>query len=98
MSGGTAPSILNLGTEYPWVIASRPDRFTLLDFATEWTTEGGIMLWLLAATREFSLLQKRQIGSGSHPASYSTGTCGPFPVVKAAGSWSWPFVSIYGWG
>ena len=78
----TAPSILNLGTECPWVIVSRPELFALLEFATE----GGIMLRFLAATREFSLLQNRQFGFGSHSSSYSTRICGPFPIVKAAGS------------
>jgi len=31
-----------------------------------------------------------QTGSGAHPASYATGTGGPFPPVKAAGRWTWP--------
>jgi hypothetical protein len=35
-----------------------------------------------------SLHHRVQNGSGAHPASYPMGTRGPFPVGKAAGTWS----------
>jgi len=33
-----------------------------------------------------------------YPASYPTGTRGPYPGGKVAGAWSWPFTSILCWG
>jgi len=45
-------------------------------------------------TGNFSLHHSVHIGSGPHPASYSTGTRVSFPVDKAAMSWSWPLTSI----
>jgi hypothetical protein len=36
--------------------------------------------------KELSLLHVVQTGSGVHPASYSMGTRGAFPGVKAAGA------------
>jgi hypothetical protein len=36
--------------------------------------------------QEFSLLHVVQTGSGVHPTSYSIGTGGSFPGVKAAGA------------
>ena len=42
-----------------------------------------------AGVKDFSVLQNVQTGSGSHPASCSTGTGSTFPGNKAAGSWGW---------
>jgi len=36
----------------------------------------------------------RETDSGGHPAPYPMGTRGSFPVVKVAGSWRWPLISI----
>jgi hypothetical protein len=45
---------------------------------------------ILAAARQFYLLQNIQPSSGTHPASYSKGTGGLFPLGKAVGAWGWP--------
>jgi hypothetical protein len=45
-----------------------------------------------AGAGNFSLYH--QNGSGAHPASYSMGSGGSFPWGKAAGTWSWPLISI----
>jgi len=42
----------------------------------------------------FPLRHRVQTGSGAHPPSYSMGTWGFYPGVKAAGAWSWPFTFI----
>jgi hypothetical protein len=42
----------------------------------------------------FSLHHRVQNGSGTHPASYPTGTRVSFPGGKATWAWSWPLTSM----
>jgi hypothetical protein len=39
------------------------------------------IVWIPADTRDFSLFQSRQAGSGAHPTSFSVGTLGSFLEV-----------------
>jgi hypothetical protein len=50
--------------------------------ARGWTA----VVQFLTGPRDFSLLNSVQTDSGAHPASYTTGTEGSFPVSKAAGA------------
>jgi hypothetical protein len=47
-----------------------------------------------AGNGNFFLYHCVQTGSGAHPASYPMGNSGSFLGGKAAGSWSWPLISI----
>jgi hypothetical protein len=48
-----------------------------------------------AEAKDFSSSLCVQTGSGTHPASCSMGTGGPFPGGKsAAGAWCWPLTPI----
>jgi hypothetical protein len=47
-----------------------------------------------AGAGNFSLLHRVRTDSGAHPASYSIGTGGSFPGIKAAEAWSWPLTSF----
>jgi hypothetical protein len=44
--------------------------------------------------QDFYLLDSVHTGSGALPASYLIDKEGDFPEGKAAGSWSWPLISI----
>jgi hypothetical protein len=54
--------------------------------------ERGSRVRFPAGAGNFSLHHRVQTGSGTHPASYPTGTRGTFP-----GAWSWPLTSISCW-
>jgi len=44
--------------------------------------------------RNVSHHHRAPTGSGAHPTSFTIGTRGSFPAVKAAGVWSWPLTSV----
>jgi hypothetical protein len=52
------------------------------------------MGWTIGVLGFDSLHHRIQNGSGAHRASYPMGTGGSFPGGKAAGTWSWPLISI----
>jgi hypothetical protein len=59
-------------------------RGSVVGIATGWATEGSE--FECRQGQEFSLLQVVQTGSEVHPTSYTMGTGGSFPGVKAAGA------------
>jgi hypothetical protein len=74
---------------------------------TSFSKGAGIAQWYSAGLRtgwsgvrvpvgagNFSPHHRVQTGSGAYPASYIMGTRGSFLGSKAAGAWSWPFISI----
>jgi hypothetical protein len=59
--------------------------------AMDWTAEASE--FESQQGQEFSPLHVVQTGSKAHLASYPMGNWGSFPGGKAAGAWSWPFIS-----
>jgi hypothetical protein len=53
----------------------------------------GVAVRFTAGESDF-FVTSAQTGSGTHPDSYLMSPRNSFPVVKAAGAWSWPMTSI----
>jgi len=58
---------------------------------SDWTTR----VLFQAGEGNFSLCQRVQTVSGTHPASYLMGVRRSFPGGKETEAWSWPLTLIY---
>jgi hypothetical protein len=65
----------------------------------QWYSAGPRAGWsgvrVLSGAGNFSLHHHVKTGSGAYPTSYPMGARGSFPGSKAAGTSSWPLISIY---
>jgi hypothetical protein len=70
-------AFLDLGTTWRWVVNFKQLR-------AEWP---GVRV--PEGAKNFSLHRTVQTDSGALPASYTEGTRGSFPGIKAPGAWNW---------
>lgn len=59
---------------------------------------GLFLVWILAGTRIFSVLQNVQTVCGAQKPSYKVDADTPFLRSKVVRLWSWSLISIWCWG